>query len=129
MSGQKNARILAGRPAVDFIGRSDETERLIAHSRSHEGLLLLGAPGAGASELLKQTYDRLFHEHEDVIPFYFSIRPAFTSAHEVAESFLNEFIRQVVAFRRRDGALVRSAADLDELAELSLSVSGMWIET
>src|SRR5688500_7624575 len=128
MAGQKNVRILAGRPAVDFVGQTHEAERLITHARSRDGLLLLATPGTGASELLKQAYDRLFHEHQEVIPFYFSIRRAFTSGHEVAESFLNEFIRQVVAFRRRDGAVVRSAADLDELAELSLSVSGIWID-
>lgn len=128
MSGHQNAKILAGRPAVDFVGRASEAGRLAAQAHSAEGLLVLATPGAGVSELLRQTYDRLFNEHKDVIPFYFSIRRPFNSAHEIAEGFLNEFIRQLVAFRRREPAIVRSASDLDELAELSLSVSGIWID-
>jgi serine/threonine-protein kinase RsbW len=50
------------------------------------------------------------------------------SGRELAEDFLHEFIRQLVAFHRRDPSIVRSAAGLDELAELSLSVSGIWID-
>src|SRR5687768_6490650 len=129
MTAPSYARILAGRPAVDFVGRDVETERLLAHSHSSSsGLLVLTAPGAGASELLRQTYDRLFHEHHDTIPFYFAIRPSLGTAREIAESFLKEFIRQLVACRRRESSIMRSMASLDELAELSLSVSGIWID-
>lgn len=130
MARSSSERILAGRPAVDFIGRNDEVERLLtsAASTAGEGVSVLATPGAGASELLRQTYDRLFIEHREIIPFYFDIRRSFRSATEVAESFLSDFIRQIVAFRRQDPTLVRSAAGLGELAELSLSVSGIWID-
>ena len=129
MAESKHARILAGRTAVDFVGREVQTERLFSHAHtSSSGLILSALPGAGASELLRQTYDRLFHEHNDTIPFYFEIRRSIGSAREIAESFLREFIRQLVAFRRREPAVVRSIADLDELAELSVSVSGIWID-
>lgn len=131
MSGSTNVKILAGRPAVNFVGRTSEIERLLAHSSSatgQDGLLILATPGAGASELLRQTYDRLFYKQREIIPFYFAVRPGFESGREIAESFLNEFIRQLVAFRRHDPAIVRSAAGLDELSELSLSVSGIWID-
>ena len=128
MTAPPYARILAGRPAVDFIGRDRETQRLLAHALTSSGLLVLTTPGAGASELLRQTYDRLFHEQHDTIPFYFAIRPSLGTAREIAESFLKEFIRQLVAYRRRESAIMRSMASLDELAELSLSVSGIWID-
>ena len=129
MTASSYARILAGRPAVDFVGRDAETARLLAHAHStSSGLLVLTAPGAGASELLRQTYDRLFHENHDAIPFYFTIRPSLGSAREIAESYLKEFIRQLVAYRRREPSIMRSMASLDELAELSLSVSGIWID-
>jgi serine/threonine-protein kinase RsbW len=124
-------KIFAGRFAVDFIGREREIERVLAHARSDsgsDGLIVLATPGAGASELLRQTYDRLFHEQREIIPFYFTIRPSYSSARELAEDFLHEFIRQLVAFRRHDSSIVRSAAGLEELAELSLSVSGIWID-
>lgn len=131
MAGSNHTKIFAGRPAVDFIGRESEIERVLAHARSDsgsDGVLVLATPGAGASELLRQTYDRLFHEQREIIPFYFTIRPSYSSARELAEDFLHDFIRQLVAFRRHDSAIVRSAAGLEELAELSLSVSGIWID-
>ncbi|MEO8574630.1 MAG: ATP-binding protein [Pyrinomonadaceae bacterium] len=130
MAGHNHARIFAGRPATDFVGRDEEIDRLVAHagSANEGGILILATPGAGASELLRQTYDRLFYEQREIIPFYFSIRRNLASGREMAEDFLQEFIRQLVAFRRHDPAIVRSAAGLDELAELSLSVSGIWID-
>ena len=121
-------RILAGRPAVNFVGREAIAERLVANARAPQGVYLLAAPGAGASELLKQTYDRLFREQQDIIPFYFAIRRTFRTGTELAESFLNDFIHQLIAFRRREPALVGAAVGLDELHELSLSVSGIWID-
>ncbi|MEP7149570.1 MAG: ATP-binding protein [Acidobacteriota bacterium] len=131
MAGSNYEKIFGGRPAVDFAGREVEIGRLIAHARSaagSDGLLLLATPGAGASELLRQTYDRLFHEQRETVPFYFEVRQSYASHREIAEDFLHEFIRQLVAFRRHDPSIVRSAAGLDELAELSLSVSGIWID-
>lgn len=131
MSRSNDKKIFAGRPVADFVGRDSEIDRLIERARSsgdEDGILLLATPGAGASELLRQTYDRLFHEQRETIPFYFKVRQNSTSGNEIAEDFLNDFIRQLVAFRRHDASIVRSAAGLDELAELSLSVSGIWID-
>src|SRR6188474_2791407 len=124
MAGSNHTKIFAGRPAIDFIGRESEIERILAHARSgsgSDGVLVLATPGAGASELLRQTYDWLFHEQREIIPFYFTIRPSYSSARELAEDFLHDFIRQLVAFRRHDSSIVRSAAGLEELADLSLS--------
>ena len=131
MAGAKHKKIFAGRAASALIGRDTEIDRLVARARSSAedgGMLLLATPGAGASELLRQTYDRIFNEQREIIPIYFSIRRSFTTGRDIAEDFLNEFIRQLVAFRRHDPTIVRSAAGLDELAELSLSVSGIWID-
>jgi serine/threonine-protein kinase RsbW len=131
MAVRDDEKILAGRSAANFIGRSIEIDRLIAHadaSDRDDGLVILAKPGVGASELLRQIYDRLFLAQRDIIPIYFPIRTRVKNAHEIAEDFLTEFIRQLVAFRRHDRSIVRSAADLDELAELSLSVSGIWID-
>jgi serine/threonine-protein kinase RsbW len=131
MAESKHEKIFAGRPYADFVGRDGDVNRLIEHARSSEGsdgLMLLAVPGAGASELLRQTYDRLFYDQTEIIPFYFAIRSTLTSGREIAEDFLHEFIRQLVAFRRHDSSVIRSAVELDELAELSLSVSGIWID-
>lgn len=129
MTEPHNARILAGRSAADFIGREEPAERLFAHARSSDqGLLLLAAPGAGASELLKQTYDRLFREQQQIVPFYFSIRRSLQNGRDVAAAFLDEFIRQFIAFRRQEPAVFKSPGGIDELAELSLSIGGFWID-
>ena len=130
MSGSTQEKILAARRPADFVGRENEIERLFQHARTagkQHGILVLATPGAGATELLKQTYDRLFHAQREVIPFYFAIRRNVATS-EVAADFLNEFIRQLVAFRRHDPSIVRSSVGLDELSELSRSVSGIWIE-
>ncbi|HVF31041.1 MAG TPA: hypothetical protein VNA22_08725, partial [Pyrinomonadaceae bacterium] len=121
-------KIMAGRPALNFVGREMIADRLVASAGSGHGVFLLAAPGAGASELLKQTYDRLFREQQEIIPFYFPVRKTYRSRTEFAESFLNDFIHQLIAFRRREPALVGAAVGLDELHELSLSVSGIWID-
>ncbi|HVF30323.1 MAG TPA: ATP-binding protein [Pyrinomonadaceae bacterium] len=129
MSGPLNTKILAGRPAIDFIGRDAEAERIFAHARSSsEGMVVLGTPGAGSTELLKQVYDRLFREQQDVVPFYFSIRSTLKSSRDVATAFIDDFVRQLVAFRRQDPGLFRSQVGLDELAELSLAIGGSWID-
>jgi serine/threonine-protein kinase RsbW len=128
MTRQGSDKILAGRPAVNFVGRDEIADRLAVTARSADGLFLLATPGAGASELLKQTYDRLFREQQEIIPFYFAIRNTFRTRTELAESFLNDFIHQLIAFRRREPALAGAAVGLDELHELSLSVSGIWID-
>nr|MBA3352434.1 hypothetical protein [Blastocatellia bacterium] len=128
MAGSPHDRILAGRPAVDFIGRDAEVERLRSHATSSDGLLLLATPGTGATELQKQTYDRLFRDQQQITPLYFSVRRTARSGADLAASFLDEFLRQLVAFRRQDPTIIRSAAGLEELAELSLSVGGFWID-
>ena len=121
-------KIFAGRPAGDLIGRESELARLVAQSMSGNGMALLAIPGAGASELLRQTYDRLFFTQQQIIPFYFPVRTTFRTGAELAENFLNDFLHQLIAFRRREPSLARSAVSLDELRELSLSVSGIWID-
>ena len=131
MNGHDQKKILADHPAGEFVGRADELERLIDHAKSvggEEGILLLAPPGAGASELLKQAYDRLFRDQAAVVPFYFSPRESDNTAREAARRFVDDFIRQLIAFRRKDAALVHSAPGAEELAELSLPVGGYWID-
>ena len=59
-----NGRVLARVPRHDFVGRADELDRIVKHAnaQSGRGLLLLMAPAAGCSELLRQAYDQLFNQ-------------------------------------------------------------------
>ncbi|HLE62525.1 MAG TPA: hypothetical protein VI750_05260, partial [Pyrinomonadaceae bacterium] len=68
---EQNGRRILGRVAPEhFVGRAAELRRLVSHpSRTGEprGLLLLLAPSAGVSELLRQTYDALFNHRGEII--------------------------------------------------------------
>ena len=114
---------------ADFIGRASHIERLqeLARLRSG-GLTLLATPKAGLSELLRQTYDRLFNEQSDVIPFYFEIQKSDRTAHGCARRFLHEFLIQAVAFRRQDSRIIDVSPGIDEIAALAVPADGDWVD-
>ncbi len=125
------SRIFARNGSGGFIGRTMQLERLLLHAKSvtpSNGIVLLSAPSAGASELLRQSYDRLFVEQEDVIPFYFEIRTSDRTAQNAALRFLCEFLLQTVAFRRRDPHIIDASPEIGEIAELAVPSDGYWID-
>ena len=124
-------KIFATTGASGFVGRTTEIARLLSHANGESdsnGLVILTVPGAGASELLRQTYDRLFTGQENVIPFYFEIRASDRTARNSALRFLREFLLQTVAFRRRDPAILDASPDICEIAELAVPADGHWID-
>ncbi len=125
-------KIIATIEATDFIGRIGETEVILNHATGEDsmsrGLLVLSAPALGASELLKQIYDRLFYGYGDTIPFYFSLNDTDKSAGQFAIRFLQDFLRQVVAFRRQDRKILDASPDIYELAELAAPSDGYWVD-
>ena len=115
-------------PAGEFFGRRGEFDRLLHHARGTGGLRLLSPPCGGASELLRQVYDRLFFDAGDVIPFYFTLRSSEESAEKAATRFLQEFLLQIIAFRRRDSAVYVSAPKICELSTLAPAQDNKWFE-
>ena len=117
------------RPA-DFVGRGMQVERLMDHAKGNgpTGLVLLAAPSAGVSELLRQVYDRLFFDQTAVIPFYFELRASDRTARSAARRFLCEFLLQTVAFRRRDSRIIDASPEIAEIAELAAPSDGYWID-
>ena len=131
MNNFNRKTILATIPAEDFIGRTRETENILQHARgenSPRGLFISSAPTLGTSEILKQVYDRLFEAQGDVIPFYFSFDDIDKSAEQVGLRFLQSFLRQTVAFRRRDAKILDASSDIGELSELAVPSDGYWID-
>lgn len=128
MEERQYKKVLAENEASDFIGRSAELERLAALASGSGSAVVAGAPGVGVTELLKQTYDRLFSEQAATIPFYFALNPSGETAEQTARRFLHQFLLQTVAFRRRDGAILNWFPDLFELAELSVPADGHWVD-
>jgi serine/threonine-protein kinase RsbW len=121
----------------EFIGRTAELERLISHARQSNGqkrleeawgLLILLAPLAGVSELLRQGFDSLFSRREEVVPIYFALPQAETTAVSAAIEFLNTFLLQYVAYRRDEPALCRASLTLNDLVKLAPAADVAWIE-
>lgn len=130
MTTSRQKKILSSVPPEDFVGRSGEIERLLRHAKgtAKGGLLLLAAPGIGATELLKQTFDSLFIDRDEVIPFYFAIDRRDRTAVGTAQRFLHQFLLQKIAFRRRDSQILESAPELSEISRLSVPADARWIE-
>jgi len=121
----------------EFIGRSAELERLVSHaerlngrasSGEARGLLILLAPLAGVSELLRQTFDTLFNRRAEVLPIYFALPQAETTAVSAAIEFLNTFLVQYIANRRDEPALCHASLTLNDLVKLAPSADVAWIE-
>ncbi|MGB7202049.1 MAG: ATP-binding protein [Pyrinomonadaceae bacterium] len=129
MRRQLRKKIFARCGQADFVGRDAELQRISNHAISGaSALTLLSAPSAGASELLRQIYDRLFVEQTDIIPFYFEFKPIDESANAAALRFLKEFLLQTVAFRRRDIGIIDASPEICEVAELAVPSDGYWID-
>jgi serine/threonine-protein kinase RsbW len=88
---------------------------------------VLGEPGAGASELLRQAYDRSFTSQRQTVPFYFRFRHNEPPG-ALGTRFVTDFLRQLVSFRRRDPSILRALAGPDELAVLALPSDGHLID-
>lgn len=124
-------KIFARCERVEFVGRAAELDRLLTHAKGEgrsSGLVLLSAPSAGSSELLRQVYDQIFFDRTDVIPFYFEIKASDATANGVALRYLREFLLQTVAFRRQDTTILDSSPDICEIAELAVPADGYWID-
>src|SRR4029078_5853259 len=80
---------------------------------------ILLAPLAGVSELLRQTFDELFNRRGEIVPIYFSLPHAETTAVSAAIEFLNNFLLQYLAFRLDDPALCNASLTLHELVSLA----------
>ena len=131
MSDFNRNKILSVVSAEDFIGRTREIDALLSHAKGESktnALLLLSAPAVGATELLRQTFDEIFHENSETIPFYFALKKSDKNAKQSAIRFLQTFLSQTVAFRRQDAKILDSAPDVCELAQISLPSDGNWID-
>jgi serine/threonine-protein kinase RsbW len=124
-------KIFARCPAADFLGRDAELEAILSLARgegSSERLVVLAAPRVGASELLRQAFDRLFLEQARVSPFYFSLKATDATAQGAAWRFAYEFLLQATAFSRRDAGIIISSPEIAEIAELAAPADVYWID-
>jgi serine/threonine-protein kinase RsbW len=124
-------RILGRVPPEEFVGRADELQQILrhaAHDLDARALLLLLAPAAGVSELLRQAYDQLFGQRGPVIPIYFALTRNDRTASSAARQFLNTFLQQFIAFRRNDPSLNDASPTVSDLLEMAAPSDYEWIE-
>lgn len=123
-------RVLSRVEPSEFVGRTDELRRIVSHPQRTEalGLLLLLAPTAGVSELLRQAYDEIFHQRDRIIPVYFALPREETTAVSTAIEFLTTFLLQYIAFRRGEPALCQSSLTLNDILALAPPADFEWIE-
>lgn len=124
-------RILSRSESADFIGRKDEIEAVLQHSKGDsqtKGMLILSAPANGLSELFRQAYDRIFAEQGEVIPVYFSFSRNIQSPEQFAKYFLQTILLQAVAFRRNDPSLLDASPEICEISELAVPSDAHWID-
>lgn len=125
----RQQRVLGRVDRSAFVGRAEELLRIVQHAENPDatGLLLLLAPTAGVSELLRQAYDELFNRHGTVIPVYFSLQREVKTAVSTAIEFLNTFLTQYLAFRRNEPELCLTSSTLNELLVLTPPADYDWV--
>lgn len=131
MSKSTRKKILSRVSADEFVGRSNEFDEIIRHSKleiDYKGLLLLSTLGDGTTELLYQVYDHLFYEQGEIIPIYFTLNTNHKTSEQIARNFLQSFLTQIVAFRRNDANLLLSSPDICEVAEKAIPGDGVWFD-
>jgi len=111
----------------EFVGRQREIESIISAANIGRSTALLAAPGCGASEVLKQTYDKLFGS-QGITPFYFELKRSDRDAERAALRFANEFLVQSVAYIRQDPVVLRTHPTVDELSRAAPPEEGYWID-
>lgn len=115
----------------EFVGRAVELADILRHAERSEkgrGLLLLLAPSAGVSELLRQSYDALFRRQAQVLPIYFALTRQEKTAAGIARHFLHQFLQQYLAFRRNEPSLTRVTLTQNDWLELAPPSDYEWIE-
>lgn len=90
----------------DFTGRSHELESLYGISSEIKdgtatGIFLSGQHGIGKTELLRQLFNLLFEKQTEIVPFFYTVSPAFISVYDFSTDYLNRFIRQWIAFQKK----------------------------
>lgn len=130
-NGDSSRRILGRVTRAEFVGRTAELGRVISHADAEgdsRGLLLLLAPAAGVSELLRQAYDELFNRRSDVIPIFFSAPRSDATPVSVAIDFLTTFLTQYIAFQRNEPSLCNASLVLSDLAKLAPATDFEWVD-
>ena len=95
-----------------FLGRREELQALYqracaAGTGACESVLLAGSRGTGKTALLRHFAGYLFWKQDRVVPFLYPGNAALLGVADFSRDYLAAFLRQRLAFERRDQALLR----------------------
>ncbi|HSF24094.1 MAG TPA: ATP-binding protein [Blastocatellia bacterium] len=126
-------RILGRLRTDEFVGRESEIERIRAFGtsvvRRPQLAMLRGQTRVGKTELLRQSFDRIFNQSGEVAPTYYALKPDCLSAQAFAQDFAGTFLAQLLAFRQSDPSLLRLASEpLASVARSARAEDYPWVK-
>ena len=122
MIDANSRQILSSLSNEVFAGREAELARVLALARTAtqaserepRSALMLGEPRVGKTAILRKSFDRLFNEGGEVLPFYYALSRSCLDPEKFARDYFSQFLAQFVAFRRNDPKVLAVAdAPLD----------------
>jgi hypothetical protein len=118
-------------PADEFTDREEIIGRLVRMAALTPrditvSTSVVGRRRLGKTAVLEAVYNRLFWEQDAVVPIYFVFEDKPVTSTAFAEAYFTNFLRQYVAFRRKDYELLQRErpVDLDELVALASQLAG-----
>lgn len=124
---QATSRVLSRLTRHEFVGRDADLRRVCGLAQASSNALLLGAPKAGKSELLRQCFDHLFNERGQVVPFYYGLRNSSADPEAFARDYFSQALAQFLAFRSGDPKLISGNMPLAVIARASLPDDHAWV--
>ncbi|HAO93225.1 MAG: hypothetical protein A2X99_01225 [Deltaproteobacteria bacterium GWB2_55_19] len=116
----KNRTLFSVCPDAEFFGRTREIGAILERAkglRRIPNVFLAGKRWTGKTEVLRRVHRELFWSQARVVPVYYQFKGA-VDAEAFAEDYLKEFIKQYLAFRKREPDLVRNETSLERLEKL-----------
>jgi anti-sigma regulatory factor (Ser/Thr protein kinase) len=134
---QEVKRLLGRIEVSEFVGRHAELERLTAldstdeRAASRKNLVVIAAPTLGATELLRQAYDRMFAKRGDdreAAPIYFAFSRTDQTSVAAARRFLHTFLLQFIAHKQNNASLLHAQPMLHDLLDVVSPSDYEWVE-
>jgi hypothetical protein len=123
LKAKRHPPIFQSVPADEFTDREEIIGRLTRMAALTPRDLtvstaMVGRRRLGKTAVLEEVYNRLFWEQDQVVPIYYPFEAGPVLSKEFARSYVVNFLKQYVAFRRKDHALAQASLEPGEIMPL-----------